>query len=168
MRQLIEQTRGKMKYRILLLLILFVASCTPALEPTAPPPDTAVTSPPADNMPPTEPIVDPFSPKPGDSNFTRGNVFISEADLVIRESYPPQISLLLSGNLPTPCHQLRVKINEPDSQNKIDIEAYSVLDSDRACIQVLEPFEEHIDMGTFLTGHYTAWLNGEMIGEFDS
>jgi len=157
-----------MKHRILLLLILFVAACTPALEPTAPPPDTAVTSPPADNMSTNEPPSDPFSPQPGDSNLRRGNVFINESDIVIRESFPPQISLHLSGDLPTPCHQLRVKINEPDPENRIEVEAYSVLDSDRACIQVLEPFEENLDLGTFATGHYTVWLNGEMIGEFDS
>lgn len=152
---------------MLFLLVLLAISCVPALEPT-PLPDTAVTNPPVDNVSTNEPIVDPFSPQPGDSKFTRGNVFISESDLVIRESYPPQISLHISGDLPTPCHQLRVKINEPDTENGIDVEAYSVVDSERACIQILEPFEKYINLGTFATGHYTVWLNGEMVGEFDS
>jgi hypothetical protein len=162
----------KMKQLILFLLVLLATSCIPAspatVDPTALPPDTAVTNPPVDNVSTNEPFEDPFSPKPGDSKFTRGNVFISESGLVIRESYPPQISLQLSGDLPTPCHRLRVKINEPDIENNINAEAYSIVDSDRACIQVLETFEADIDLGTFPAGHYTVWVNEEMIGEFDS
>jgi hypothetical protein len=37
-----------------------------------------------------------------------------------------------------------------------------------ACIQVLEPFQEQIDLGTFPSGHYSVWLNGEWVGEFDA
>jgi hypothetical protein len=44
-----------------------------------------------------EPYVNPFSPKPGDEKLTRGNVFINEASLIIRESYPPQIPYPLAG-----------------------------------------------------------------------
>ncbi|HEX5943175.1 MAG TPA: hypothetical protein VFY66_12900, partial [Anaerolineales bacterium] len=96
------------------------------------------------------------------------NVYINEASLIIRESFPPQISLMLVGDLPTPCNQLRVEIGAPDPENKIIVEVYSVVDSSQVCVQVLEPFDESIDLGTFPTGHYTVWVNGEMAGEFDS
>jgi hypothetical protein len=33
---------------------------------------------------------------------------------------------------------------------------------------MLESFQEQIELGTFSGGHYAVWLNGEMIGEFDS
>jgi hypothetical protein len=115
-----------------------------------------------------EPSVNPFAPQPDDSKLIRGNVFIREASLVIRESFPPQISLALSGDLPTPCNQLRAETGQPDQENKIMVDVYSVIDPNRVCTQVLQPFEEHIDLGTFPTGHYTVWVNSEMAGEFDS
>lgn len=156
-----------MKSKVLLLLVILVASCAPPLEPI-PGPDTAVTSPPVDNMPTNEPITNPFAPQPGDESLTRGNVYINEASLIVRESFPPQISLTLSGDLPTPCNQLRAQINPPDAENKIVVDVYSVVDPSQICAQVLEPFEAAIDLGTFPTGHYTVWVNGELAGEFDT
>ena len=157
-----------MKVRILYLLIfLFAVSCAPQPQATTGP-DTAVTNPPEDNMSTNQPNLNPFAPKPGDSNLTRGNAYINEASLMIRESYPPQISLSLSGDLPTPCNKLRVKIDAPDPKNKIVADVYSVVDPDKVCIQVLQPFQEYIDLGMFPTGHYSVWVNGEMAGEFDT
>lgn len=119
-------------------------------------------------MPPSNSEESPFSPQQNDANLTRGNAYVNKAELLIRESYPPQISLGISGDLPTPCHQLRVIISEPDPENKISADVYSVVDPGKACIQVLEPFQEYIDLGTFPSGHYTLWVNGELAGEFDS
>lgn len=161
-----------MKARIVLLLLLLAVSCAPppnsTPEPGTLPPDTAVTSPAGGDMTPSEPYINPFLPKPGDEKLTRGTVFIDEASLVIRESYPPQISLSLNGDLPTPCHELRAEIPLPDQENKIMVEAYSVVDPNAACTQVLEPFQAHIDLGTFPGGHYSVWVNGDLAGEFDS
>jgi hypothetical protein len=156
-----------MKVRILWSLILFAVSCAPQLQ-TATGPDTAVTSPPEDNMSTNQPNLNPFAPKPGDEKLTRGNVYINEASLVIRESYPPRISLSISGDLPTPCNELRAEISPPNQENKIMVDVYSLVDPDKVCIQVLEPFQESIDLGTFPTGHYSVWVNGEMAGEFDA
>jgi hypothetical protein len=153
-------------------LVLFVmAACTPAPQATQDatlPPDTAISSPPEETLQANEPIEDPFSPKPGDANLSRGNVFIQETSLLIRESYPPQISLTLKGDLPTRCHQLRAEIKEATSDNKINVEVYSIVNPDLICTQVLEPFEVSLGLGTFPTGHYTVYVNGELAGEFDS
>jgi len=154
-----------MKSQILVLLMLLLVSCAPQATPG---PDTAVTSPPGDTMPTNEPSTNPFAPQPTDTDLLRGNVYINEASLIIRESFPPQISLTLAGDLPTPCNQLRVQINTPDPENKILVDAYSVSDPDRVCTQVLQPFEESIDLGRFPTGHYSVWVNGEQAGEFDT
>jgi hypothetical protein len=161
-----------MKIKLLLLATaLWMASCSPALEPVPDPsplpPDSPVTSPP-EGEPTAEPSADPFAPQPGDDNFSRGIVFIQEMNLLIRESFPPQIALTLSGELPTPCHQLRVKVNEPDTENRIDIEAYTIVNPDLACIQVVEPFNASIELGTFPSGHYSVWVNEELAGEFES
>lgn len=157
-----------MRFRILLLLMLVVAACSTLPGTAAVPPDTAVTSPPEDDMPANEPSASPFAPKPGDDQLSRGNVFINEMSLLIRESYPPQIALSLSGDLPTPCHELRAVIGEPDQENKIVVEVYTVTDPNMACTQVLKPFQEQIELGTFPTGHYSVWVNGDLAGEFDS
>ena len=162
-----------MKFQItILLLTLCVASCAPAPEasstPLPLPPDMAVTSPSGGTMPTNEAPANLLKPKPGDENLTRGNVFIQESSLVIRESFPPQVSLAFSGELPTPCHQLRAVVSEPDEENKIVAEVYSVVNPNMVCTQVLKPFEANMDLGTFPTGHYTVWINGEMAGEFDT
>jgi len=161
-----------MKFRVSLLMLLLTVACVPLSNTTANPgtlpPDTVVTSPPEDDMSTNEPYVNPFAPKPGDEKLARGSVFINEASLVIRESYPPQISLSIGGDLPTPCHQLRAEIASPNPENEIMVKAYSVVDANAVCLQVLEPFEEHIDLGTFPSGHYSVWVNGELAGEFDS
>lgn len=115
-----------------------------------------------------EPVLNPFAPKPEDQNLNRGNVYLNDVSLVIRESFPPQVSLLIQGDLPTPCNQLRVDIGAPDAENKVEVDLYSVSNPNKACTQVLKPFEESIDLGTFPTGHYTVWVKGEMVGEFDT
>ena len=153
--------------RVLLLAVFWMTACAPLQAPATVPPDTAVTSPP-EGAPSQEPGSNPYAPKETDSALTRGEVFVQEMGLLIRESFPPQISLSLSGDLPTPCHQLRVQVNEPDENKKIDVDAYSVVDPDMICIQVLEPFQASIDLGTFPSGHYSVWVNGELAGEFDS
>lgn len=155
-----------MKSQILLILILLGTACAP-LEVT-PGPDTAVTSPPVDSMPTNEPSTNPLAPQPGDADLSRGEVYINEASLIIRESFPPQISVTITGDLPTPCNQLRAEIHPPDSENKVLLEGYSLVDPDQICVQVLEPFEESINLGTFPTGHYTVWVNDQMAGEFDT
>jgi len=156
-----------MRYRIAWLMMLFLFACT--AQPRATPgPDIPVTSPAGDSMPTREPNVNSFAPKPGDEKLTRGEAHVKEASLVIRESYPPQVSVSISGDLPTPCHELRVEINAPDQENKIMVEVYSVVGPNKVCIQVLEAFQESINLGTFPPGHYSVGVNGKLAGEFDS
>jgi hypothetical protein len=166
-----------MKYlTIVFTIALLIVACTqvpmpspsPIPQPNTLPSDAPVTSPPQNGSIPMETPDMPFAPKPDDTNLLRGNVFINESGLLIRESFPPQITLSLSGDLPTPCHELRIDVKVPDSENKINVEVYSVVDPDQVCIQVLEPFQANIELGTFPSEHYTVWVNGEKAGEFDT
>lgn len=158
-----------MKVLILVVMAaLLAAACTPAAtptdEPADPPPDTAVTSP-ASSEPPALPS---YAPRPGDSNFERNPIFIGEAGIILRESFPVQVALVLSGELPTPCHQFRAIVNPPDDENKIQVEAYTLVNPQLNCIQVLKPFQEMVELGTFPGGHYTVWVNEMFVGEFDT
>jgi hypothetical protein len=109
---------------------------------------------------------DPLQPLPDEANMSRGEVTISSQELLVMESYPLQVALLIKGTLPTPCHQLRVDVSEPDDQNRIMVEAYSLVDPAQICAQVLQSFEENIPLGSYPDGTYTVLLNGEKVGEF--
>ena len=172
------------KITLLLPLIILLVACTGKL-PSAPTdssdpnqpvsatpiaPDGGETpimvEPPEQGAP--RPINSKYLPQREDGNLTRGEVFIDRSELLIMESYPIQVALALGGSLPTPCNQLRVVAKPPDEQNRIQISVYSVIDPEQACVQVLEPFEANIGLGSFPTGHYSVWLNGEQVGEFDA
>ena len=105
-------------------------------------------------------------PATAEPQQVQGPIFIDQAELLVRESFPIQVDLHLIGSLPTPCATLRWSVGEPDEQGRIEVEAYSSQDAELSCIQVLQDFEETIPLGAFSTGTYTVWLNGEEIGEF--
>jgi hypothetical protein len=107
----------------------------------------------------------PLDPIPGEENMVRGPVDIASAEVVLLESFPVQVSLNLKGALPTPCHQLRAKVSGPDDQKRINVEVYSLVDPDKICIQMLEPFETSINLGSFPSGTYSVWVNGEKVGD---
>ena len=111
-------------------------------------------------------IVDGFAPVSLDKNFNRGPAFIDSMDIVLKESFPVQVELVLTGHLPTPCHQLRVVAADPDTVGNIEVEVYSVSDPDKMCIQVLEPFEAVFPLGEYTEGNYTVSINEELTGEF--
>ena len=163
----------EMKYLMIpLLSVLLLVSCVPPPQATVTstllPPGISMTPPLEENIrtksPPDLPTVDHSM----NANLQRSVVFITGTEILIRESLPPQIALILRGELPTPCHQLRVEINQPDAENKIRVDAYSVVSSQKSCIQVLEQFEENIELGSFPSGHYTVWVNESQIAEFDA
>jgi hypothetical protein len=107
-----------------------------------------------------------FSVLPSDKGLQPGPVFIEDGGIVMKESYPVQVELLLIGNLPTPCHQLRVVTSKPDQDGLIQIQAYSVSDPEKMCVQVLKPFEASIPLGDFTEGDFTYSVNDELNGEF--
>lgn len=159
---------------VLLMLMIGLTACAPVALP-AEPPAAAPTTPPdqpvsATPLPPgvsPEPAPTPgYAPQPGDAALSRGEVFLDSAQLLVRESYPPQVSLALAGSLPTPCHQLRVAVGAPDAQGRIEVAVYSVVDPAMICIQVLESFEQAVPLNGLPAGAYTVWVNGEPAGEF--
>lgn len=99
--------------------------------------------------------------------MARGPVYIDEAELVILESFPVQIEIVIRGALPTPCASLEWSVEAPDDQGRILVEAFSLQNPDLACVQVLEEIEERLPIGSYSQGSYSVWLNGELVGEFD-
>lgn len=151
------------------------AAATPAEPSPLPPitatlpPDSVVTHEPGgvDPLPLPSPE-SPFAPQPGDAALQRGPAFLNTTELLQLESYPIQIQVHLQGELPSPCHQLRVQVSGPDAQNQIQLDVYSLADPNAVCAAMTQPFDEGISLGSFPTGKYTVWVNGVMIGEFNT
>lgn len=109
------------------------------------------------------PTSDPGSGEGG----VRGPVYLEEAELQVMESYPIQLAVRLKGNLPTPCHTLHWQVSGPEA-GEFEIEVYSTILLGQDCIQVLEPFEETIPLGTVEGGSYTVSVNGQQVGAVDA
>ncbi len=108
-----------------------------------------------------------YLPISSDSGLTKAKVMIDSASLVFTADEPAQVELFLSGHLPTPCHELRIHIPEPDEEGNIMIEAYSLTEPDVLCEQVLRKFNETVVLGTYPRGSYLVWVNGGVVGNFD-
>jgi hypothetical protein len=143
----------------LLALLLTLSACAGSMEEPANNDEPVSSESPS--IPPTEPLLSLDS-------FERGPVYLDSADLLRMESFPVQFMLSLTGNLPTPCHQLQVVASPPDADNRVMVEVYSVVDPGVMCAQVLAPFEVNHPLGSFPEGKYTLWVNGEMVVEFES
>jgi hypothetical protein len=141
---------------VLIVLVGFVLSaCLP--QPAAIP------------VPVTPQANNPYAPQPGDESMARGDAEIVSASVLMAESFPPQISISIAYRLPTPCYQLRVSISQPDNQNNILLVIYGVAPKDKPCnlMALLTPQQTNINLGSFPAGHYSVWVNGQQVGEFD-
>lgn len=74
---------------------------------------------------------------------------------------------MLSGNLPSSCHFLRASSSQPDANNTITIEVYSLEIPDRVCADQLTPFSATVPLGSYPEGNYTIKVNDQVLGEFN-
>jgi hypothetical protein len=111
-----------------------------------------------------------YEPLASDVNLDRSEVFLDlpASDLIILESMPIQVIALLAGSLPDPCHQLRVVVTPPNADNRINLEVYSLTNRSGACTTVIQPFSARIPLGSYSAGHFSVYVNGELLGEFDA
>lgn len=166
--------RARMTFPVVLALLL--AGCGTG-RPTVPTPDpgpvhTSAPDLPVDNSPTAIPVPDqpvggsPTESAPGGS-MQQGPVYVDQVELVMLESFPVQVRLILHGSLPNPCSKFGWQVKEPDAEGRIQVQAYSLQETDLACIQVLQPMQETIPLGAFTTGSFSVWLNGEQVAEFE-
>ncbi len=111
-----------------------------------------------------EVTVSPLDPIPGEEAMVRSEVIIKEVEILTLESFPPKYMLIINGDLPTPCHNLRAEVNEPDQNNRINVEIYALVDPDVICVQVIQPFETNIGLGSYPEGEFSLYVNGELAG----
>jgi hypothetical protein len=90
-----------------------------------------------------------------------GPVFVDETDLLVAESFPMQLFLEVRGNLPTPCHEAQWDVEET-ADGRFEVSLSSVT-SGEDCVQVLEPIELNIPLGTSEGGPIEVLVNGEVV-----
>jgi len=151
---------------LLLVLVFAITACAPeADDPVSSSLSYPNASYPNNSIPPEQ---NSYLPQTEDQSLTRGAAFVDFKEVLTLESFPLQFLLHLTGSLPTPCNQLRVAVSPPDAENKILVDVYSVSNPDKICMQVIEPFDVSIPLGSFPEGTYTLWVNGEMAAEFQA
>ena len=85
---------------------------------------------------------------------------VEEIEIEILESFPVQVQVIASGNLPDPCTEI-YQVNQKREGNSffITIKTYRSLDP---CIQIIVPFEVKIPLNVYglPAGTYTVDVNG--------
>jgi hypothetical protein len=111
-----------------------------------------------------------YEPQPGDGILQRDQVTVNLANSQITKtaSVPTQVTAILEGNLSDLCHQLRVVVVPSYSLSTINISVYTVVDTGLSCIMMIKPFTASIPLGSYSGGHYSVYVNGQLLGEFDA
>jgi hypothetical protein len=112
----------------------------------------------------------PYAPQAGDGILVRDSVEIVKTEILTLNSFPPQFSLKISFFTPTPCHQFRITVSQPDASKRINIEVYSLIKNGQVCtlMRTINPTEASLNLGSFPAGHYKVWVNGVKAVEFDA
>lgn len=119
-----------------------------------------------------EPIVEPGEvgsipePRPPIDGSVDGEVWVTGADVRIMESFPVQIMLDVTGEKPTPCHEIFWTVE--DDGEVIAIEMLSQVAVDQTCAQVIEPFTIAVPLGSWSEESREIELNGEIVGSFET
>jgi hypothetical protein len=107
-----------------------------------------------------------LAPQEGDQKLVKGPAYVEVAvSKALAAAGDQPAALHLVGNVPNPCFQLRVIVHEPDAQNKLMVEVYSVADPEKVCAEMLQPFDESISLNTLAAGSYTVYINEEELGK---
>ena len=85
---------------------------------------------------------------------------VEEIDVMVLESFPVQVHLIVNGYLPNPCTEIYQIIQERTG-NHFSI-SISTFRSPGICIQIIVPFEEVIPLEVYglPAGTYTVEVNG--------
>lgn len=98
----------------------------------------------------------PYVPQKGDDILTRAEAFIDAAEWLAEGN-----TLKLSGNLPTPCHQLRIfGLLE---EKTLEFEVYSLVDPETICATVLAPFDAQLTVIELPEKVKTITVNGKIV-----
>jgi hypothetical protein len=119
-----------------------------------------------------EPIAEPGpagsipEPRPPVEGSVDGEVSVTSADVRIMESFPVQVALDVTGEKPTPCHEIFWTVG--DDGEVIAIEMISQVAAEQVCAEVIEPFTIAVPLGSWTGESREIQLNGEVVGSFEN
>ena len=105
-------------------------------------------------------------PRPPIEGSVDGEVWVTGADVRVMESFPVQIMLDVTGDKPTPCHEIFWTVE--DDGEVIEIEMISQVATEQSCAQVIEPFTIAVPLGSWNEETREIRLNGEAVGSFET
>ena len=158
------------KFINLFLLTVALTGCTNTATqttPTIPVEFTVMPTLAVDETPEVDDELPFYAPQFGDSELNKANAIPNSTALAYSASDPPEVLLFIKGHLPTPCHQFRATIPDPDEDGNIYVEIYSLTEPEIICEQVLRAFDVTINMGSYPRGSYWVYVNGGRVGNFD-
>lgn len=152
----VKQARPIVLVCVLLVVLLMAGCAGQAVETPEPDPDDSVS---VDNPPPaTEPPSGDLEPS---ELVIIDLAQVDSVELLIMESFPLQVAVLVRGNLPDGCTQIDGS-NQQIDRNVIAINLYTEKsDADLACTEALVPYEVNIsvDVLGLPAGDYTVLVN---------
>ena len=128
-------------------LLLVAVGCSAAPTATPVPPRVG------EALPPTS---DPAAPDPAALD-----AIIDQVDIILKESYPVQVDLLIQGYLPDSCSVLDLLTQETVG-DRIVVSVVTTRPADAICAQALVPFDITfaLDLSGLTPGPYTIDVNG--------
>jgi hypothetical protein len=90
------------------------------------------------------------------------DVVIESAEVLILESFPPQLSLQIVGYHPDSC-EFPVIVEQTVEENTITVHIYRELPPNVRCASAIVPYEENLNLGSFDPGTYTIDVNGTIL-----
>jgi inhibitor of cysteine peptidase len=130
----------KYKFLVMMIAILVLSACQ-SLPIEKPGLDDPVSNPPANDFP-----------------GSKQNVFVDDLQILIMESFPVQISVIVTGNLPDGCTSIVGSKAEMVDDTTFFISIFTERPEDMMCTMALVPFEESIslDVHGLPAGDYTV------------
>ncbi len=101
----------------------------------------------------------PLGSPTGDTTMITRPLQIEQIDVLVAESYPPQVSVTVAGVIPDSCTKPR------DPQVSRDGSTFTITilgerPADMACAQVISTYQQTIPLGTVQPGNYQVIVNG--------
>jgi hypothetical protein len=85
---------------------------------------------------------------------------VNRAEVLVLESFPPQVDAVITGTLPTACSTVDA-VTQRREGNLVEVTVLARTRREQVCIAVVKGVTERVRLqGTFAAGEYTLRVNG--------
>lgn len=94
-------------------------------------------------------------------DMTRFDTVIETAEILVQESFPPQLVLEVTGYQPDGC-EFPVQVDTRQEGDTLYVDIYRLVPNNVRCPRSITPYEASISLGAFEPGEYTININNGM------